>query len=142
MRHEASQVKFTNKMREGRSLDSPSGGEATCFLCLEVSSEKCPHCGQVYFCSPEHYARHRHRDYCLPYTAGRLPGKGRVLFATRDIKPLELILVDPGTVVGPNYKSEPVCLQCLRPVSGAYRHCLAVYHVQTVSGSSPLMFPL
>jgi len=33
-----------------------------------------------------------------------------VLFATRDIKPLELILIDPGTVVGPNYKSLPVCL--------------------------------
>ena len=43
--------------------------------------------------------------------AGRLPEKGRVLFAVRDISALELVLVDPGTVVGPNYKSEPVCLQ-------------------------------
>ena len=43
------------------------------------------------------------------------------MFATRDIKPLELILVDPGTVVGPNYKSEPVCLQCLKSVTNGYR---------------------
>ena len=50
-----------------------------------------------------------------------LPDKGRVLFATRDISPLELVLVDPGTVVGPNYKSEPVCLQCLRGVTSGYR---------------------
>ena len=50
-----------------------------------------------------------------------MPDKGRVLFATRDISPLELVLVDPGTVVGPNYKSEPVCLQCLRGVTSGYR---------------------
>lgn len=49
-----------------------------------------------------------HRPLCR---AGRLPEKGRVLFAVRDIAALELVLVDPGTVVGPNYKSEPVCLQ-------------------------------
>ena len=49
--------------------------------------------------------------HCLVCRAGRLPEKGRVLFAVRDISALELVLVDPGTVVGPNYKSEPVCLQ-------------------------------
>ena len=53
-----------------------------------------------------------------------MPGKGRVLFATRDVAPLELVLVDPGTVVGPNYKSEPVCLQCLRGVTSGYRSVL------------------
>ena len=116
-------MKFTNKMRGETSLPSPgtSQGTNTCFLCLELCSEKCPHCGQVYYCSEEHLARHRYQDYCLPFAAGTLPDKGRVLFATRDIQPLELILVDPGTVVGPNYKSEPVCLQCLRTVAGTYR---------------------
>ena len=118
-------VKFTNKMGGETgglaSTPSPTQGENNCFLCLKVCSEKCPHCSAVYFCSPEHFARHRHQDYCLPYRAGRLPGKGRVLFSTRDIRPLELILVDPGTVLGPNYKSEPVCLQCLRQVQGNYR---------------------
>jgi hypothetical protein len=45
---------------------------------------------------------------------GWLEGKGRVLFATRDIRALDLILVDPGTVVGPNYRSKKVCLECLK----------------------------
>ncbi len=31
---------------------------------------------------------------------------------------MELILVDPGTVKGPNYTTTPACLECLLPVSG------------------------
>jgi len=81
----------------------------------------CPHCQLVYYCCEDHFNLHKYQDYCLPYKAGRIPEKGRVLFATRDIKPLELLLVDPGTVVGPNYKSEPVCLQCLRSVTNGNR---------------------
>ena len=59
--------------------------------------------------------------YC--HRCGRLPGKGRVLFATRDIQAMELVLVDPGTVVGPNYSSQPVCLECLKEV-GLALDCL------------------
>ena len=62
-----------------------------------------------------------------------MPDKGRVLFATRDISPLELVLVDPGTVVGPNYKSEPVCLQCLRGVTSGYRSVLIGSELLTLS---------
>ena len=72
-------------------------------------------------------------SYCFPYRAGVLPDKGRVLFATRDISPLELVLVDPGTVVGPNYKSEPVCLQCLRGVTGAFRSVLIGWELITLN---------
>jgi len=43
---------------------------------------------------------------------------GRILVAARAIRPLELVLVDPGTLTGPNYSSVPVCLECLKPVSG------------------------
>lgn len=28
---------------------------------------------------------------------------------------MELVLVDPGTVVGPNYSSKPICIECLHP---------------------------
>ena len=28
---------------------------------------------------------------------------------------MELVLVDPGTVVGPNYSSKPTCIECLHP---------------------------
>ena len=122
-------MKFRNTMRGETSVGPPSQEPSTCFLCLKVCSEKCPHCGQVFFCSQEHFARHRHQDSCLPFTAGTLPDKGRVLFATRDIRPLELILVDPGTVVGPNYKSDPVCLQCLRTVTGTYRQGSSISHI-------------
>ena len=62
-----------------------------------------------------------------------MPDKGRVLFATRDISPLELVLVDPGTVVGPNYKSEPVCLQCLRGVTSGYRSVLIEWELLNLS---------
>ena len=32
-----------------------------------------------------------------------------------NIKAMELVLVDPGTVVGPNYSSKPICIECLHP---------------------------
>ena len=44
---------------------------------------------------------------------------GRILRATRPIKALEVVLVDPGAVVGPNYSSRPVCLECLTPAAAA-----------------------
>ena len=31
---------------------------------------------------------------------------------------MDLILVDPGTVIGPNYCSKPVCLECLQLLDG------------------------
>ena len=49
-----------------------------------------------------------------------MKGKGRILLATRDIKPLDLVLVDPGTVIGPNYRSRRVCLECLKLAEGSY----------------------
>ena len=95
--------------------------EDSCFLCLAPCTNRCSFCNLVNFCSDEHFRLHRQDDYCFPYKSGRLPEKGRVLFATRDIKPLELVLIDPGTVVGPNYKSRPVCLQCLRVVETGFK---------------------
>lgn len=29
---------------------------------------------------------------------------------------MELILIDPGTIIGPNYTSKPICLECLKPL--------------------------
>ena len=58
------------------------------------------------------------KEICLPYKTENRPGIGRVLIATRTIKPMELVLIDPGTVTGPNYTTKPVCLECLRPVNG------------------------
>ena len=89
------------------------------FLCLKKpcisSCDKCP----VSFCSNAHRVLHQDDNgQCFPYQIENRPGIGRVLIATRTIKPMELILMDPGTVIGPNYTSKPTCLECLRPVNG------------------------
>ena len=35
--------------------------------------------------------------------------------STGNIKAMELVMVDPGTVIGPNYSSKPICIECLHP---------------------------
>ena len=42
------------------------------------------------------------------------------MVATRDISPLELILVDTPAAYGPNHDSPTVCLECLSRVDGSY----------------------
>jgi len=44
------------------------------------------------------------------------PSKGKVLVATRDIKPWERVLQDEALITAPSYSA--VCLGCLGPVSG------------------------
>ena len=41
---------------------------------------------------------------------------GRYVVATRDISPLDLILIDYPAAFGPNHDTAPVCLECLLPV--------------------------
>ena len=41
---------------------------------------------------------------------------GRILTATRDIKPFEIVIDDTALIYGP--KVTPVCLGCLGPISG------------------------
>ena len=77
---------------------------------------------------------------CLPFTIESRPGKGNVVVATRDIRPseveccshwkvgkvvdvsdvyLQVVLHDDAAVVGPNYETEAVCLECLGRVDGS-----------------------
>ena len=58
---------------------------------------------------------------CLPYRIEKSEKFGRYFVATRDIKPLELILVDQPGVVGPATKTKPVCIVCLNPAKGQFR---------------------
>ena len=39
----------------------------------------------------------------------------RYFVATRDIQPLELVVVDEAAVIGPSTKTKPLCLECLKP---------------------------
>ena len=58
---------------------------------------------------------------CLPYRIEKSEKLGRYFVATRDIKPLELILVDQPGVVGPATKTKPVCIVCLNPAKSQFR---------------------
>ena len=58
---------------------------------------------------------------CLPYKVLNSKKFGRHFIATRDIKPLELILVDNPGVVGPATKTKPVCIVCLNPAKEGFR---------------------
>ena len=50
-----------------------------------------------------------------PWRVDSLPNCGRVLIATRDIAPFELVLADTAFVMAPN--DLPVCLGCLGQVT-------------------------
>ena len=59
---------------------------------------------------------------CLPYRIQTSKGVGRHFVATRDIKPLELIVSDAPGVVGPATKTRPVCIVCLNPARREFRY--------------------
>ena len=42
------------------------------------------------------------------------------MVAVRDIRPMELILVDEPAVLGPNHDTRPACMECLLPVDGSF----------------------
>ena len=47
------------------------------------------------------------------YVVSSLPGVGRVLLAARDLRPLELVLSDAPSAVGPDQDVDaPVCVAC------------------------------
>ncbi len=71
-----------------------------CPICLEegATGYTCASCG-VRACSPRHLVAHRggssdHQGGCLPFRVEKEEERGRHFIATRDIKALELVLVD------------------------------------------------
>ena len=104
-----------------------------CFLCSAETSLVCPHCGD-WVCGDQHYQYHRRLtareagDSPVPAGSELFPDKlcqpfklihgdkGRYLVATRDISPLETVLTDQPSVVGPPAVTAPVCLECLTPL--------------------------
>ena len=54
-------------------------------------------------------------EYSYPWRVDSLPHCGRVLMATRDIAPWELVIADTAVVLAPN--DVPVCLGCLNEVT-------------------------
>ena len=60
--------------------------------------------------------------YCYPFQLRHSAEVGRYLVASRDIQPLELILEDQPSVVGPSRKqpalNHVICVECFRRVTG------------------------
>jgi len=95
-----------------------------CFLCGIKTDNRCPDCG--IFACPKHLPLHKGRNrktdkemLCLPYRVIWREDVGRCVVATRDIKPLELIIQDEAVVIGPQYEAEATCVQCLGRVDGS-----------------------
>ena len=103
-----------------------------CFLCLKVSEYNCASCS-VPYCSQAHYNLHSFQNpqsssdssestYCFPFRVLEREEVGRYVVATRDIAPLELILVDHPAAFGPNHDTSPACLECLLPIDAKSIH--------------------
>ena len=119
-----------------------------CFLCQKPNcTNKCPqpNC-DIYYCCDSHYASHvvnlngksgysnnnvshgeksdgtrKSHSLCLPYKIVNSEQFGRHFIATRDIQPLDLIIIDPPAVVGPATKTKTLCIVCLSPSDGKYK---------------------
>ena len=90
-----------------------------CYYCHESTGLQCQ-CGQHY-CGDLHLKIHRPGQYCLPFRVAYSDTVGRYLVASRDIKPLELVLWDTASALGPCADSVPVCLECGDKVDGSYQ---------------------
>jgi hypothetical protein len=109
--------------------------EEKCYLCQVATShgQKCPNCG-LFYCCEDHFEAHQFKRpqdvvlkkgqaasetasaaaYCFPFRVEESEEFGRYFVATRDIEPLELVLVDEAAVVGPATKTKPICLECFK----------------------------
>ena len=94
-----------------------------CFFCSVETGLQCQ-CG-AWYCADQHLRVHRPGQYCLPFRVAFSDTVGRYLVASRDIKPLELVLWDTAAATGPCADSVPVCLECGDKVDGSYQcpHC-------------------
>jgi len=107
----------------GNSNPSVQVPTYSCIVCSLPASKSCSLCHAASYCSREHQAcdwkRHK-RQFCLPVkeTEDGLKGR-RVLVASRDIQPGQLILEEEPLLRGPlDLKSQvPLCLGCCRVLS-------------------------
>jgi len=84
-----------------------------CFLCMTICDQTCSN--GHYYCSEDHLRGHQSADQeCYPFEVRESEEFGRFFVATRDISPLELVLIDQPAVVGPATKTKPICLECLK----------------------------
>ena len=80
----------------------------------------CSLCGEVAFCSQEHWRLHSNGSSCFPYQIEYQEGVGRRLVATKQINPGETVFEEEAIAVGPNQESGPLCLGCMAAVDGSF----------------------
>ena len=86
---------------------------SSCWLCGAGSNVLCQDCGLVSSCDESHMSLHRSENSCRPFIVKRNNSVGRYMVATRDIHPLETILVESPFCVGPCRDGQLVCVECL-----------------------------
>ena len=89
----------------------------SCIICWAETEGRCPLCGLA-ICERDLrlHTNPEVESHCFPWRVESLPHCGRVLTATRDIAPFELLISDTALVLAPN--DLPVCLGCLDEVRG------------------------
>ena len=87
----------------------------SCIICCQETDGRCSLCGLA-VCERDLglHTNTQVADHCFPWRVESLPDCGRVLTATRDIAPFELVISDTALVLAPN--DQPVCLGCLDQV--------------------------
>eukprot|EP00092_Neocalanus_flemingeri_P069213 GFUD01084759.1.p1 GENE.GFUD01084759.1~~GFUD01084759.1.p1 ORF type:complete len:495 (-),score=115.46 GFUD01084759.1:46-1476(-) len=98
-----------------------------CFLCDKEYDDKCPHCEDVFSCSDDHLQVHRKDKKCLPWVVKFQEGVGRILVASRDILPFELIMKDdPLLIIRDNLMD--LCVSCKHKIEGTeWEYCKCVF---------------
>ncbi|CAG9564432.1 unnamed protein product [Danaus chrysippus] len=88
--------------------------EEPCEVCLTPTEQKCSGCQTVHYCSRDHQKQHwkLHKLHCVPAKIKELPGIGRYLEATRNIKAGDVIMKEAPLITGPAQITPPVCLGC------------------------------
>ena len=107
-----------------------------CFLCTDTTTNirTCQHCTLVSSCSKHSEKHSSGYSRCFPIKVQETESRGRVLVATRLIKPGEIVLVEESAVKGflhnfkvrmisrryysgPCTKSKPQCLGCFNTLA-------------------------
>ena len=90
---------------------------------LNAKEEICPAVDSPTECQSVEVRKKREEDVIErdqkdnnPWKVSTLPNIGKVLLATRDIRPWEMVLQDSAIITAPTFS--PVCLGCLGDVSG------------------------
>ena len=121
-----SEQTLATKLSEARleMIDTKPLNQELCYFCGEECQTGpeifCSFCHEAAFCNDSFTnggASTVHRpvglERCLPFRIGYRTDVGRILIASRDIRPGELAILDRAAAVLP--ENRPMCLGCLVP---------------------------